>query len=131
VQNSKNVGSQDINEVPNVTSVVPHAPKATITSDLDKIKVVPNPYRVIAEWEMSQDERMIKFTHLPAACSIKIFNVAGELMRTLYHNTASPISSEEIWNLRTDENREIAPGLYFYYLNSSLGEKSGKFVIIK
>jgi hypothetical protein len=131
VQNSRNVGSQNIDEVPNVVSVIPHAENARSTSDLDKIKVVPNPYRVIAEWEMSQDERMIKFTHLPAECTIKIFNVAGELMRTLKHDLSSPIDSEEIWNLRTDENREVAPGLYFYYLQSNLGEKSGKFVIIK
>jgi hypothetical protein len=80
---------------------------------------------------MSQDERMIKFTHLPSECTIKIFNVAGELMRTLRHDLSSPIISEEIWNLRTDENREVAPGLYFYFLQSNLGEKSGKFVIIK
>ncbi len=131
VQNSKNVGSQDINAVPNIVSVVPHAARALTSSDLDKIKVVPNPYRVIADWEMSQDERMIKFTHLPAVCTIKIFNVAGELMRTLEHNVYSSTESEEIWNLRTDENREIAPGLYFYYIQSNLGEKTGKFVIIK
>jgi len=131
VQNSRNVGSQDIDAVANVISVVPHAPKAEQKSDLDKIKVVPNPYRVIAEWEMSQDERMIKFTHLPGRCTIKIFNVAGELMRILDHNESSPIISEEIWNLRTEENREVAPGLYFYYLKSEIGETSGKFVIIK
>jgi hypothetical protein len=131
IQNSKNVGAQNIEDVPNITSVVPHAPEAQQASDLDLIRVVPNPYRVIADWELSQDERMIKFTHLPQRCSIKIFNVAGELIRTLEHDISSPIDSEEIWNLRTYENQEVAPGLYFYYITSDLGEKTGKFVIIK
>jgi hypothetical protein len=131
VQNSKNVGAQNIEEVPNITSVIPHAQKAILASDLDLIRVVPNPYRVIADWELSQDERMIKFTHLPQNCTIRIFNVAGESIRTLEHNLNSPIDSEEIWNLRTYENREVAPGLYFYHIISPLGETTGKFVIIK
>ncbi len=131
VQNSKNVGSKNIDEVPNIISIVPHAPMAIKQSEMDKIRVVPNPYLVIADWELSQDERMIKFTHLPEECTIKIVNTAGELMQTLNHGTHSPIDSEEIWNLRSYENREIAPGLYFYFIQSPLGEKTGKFVIIK
>jgi len=131
VQNSKNVGAQNIENVPNITSVVPHAAFASVRSELDLIRVVPNPYRVIADWELSQDERMIKFTHLPQKCTIKIFNVAGEWMQTLEHGFNSAIDSEEIWNLRTHENREVAPGLYFFHIKSNLGEKTGKFVIIK
>ncbi len=116
---------------PNVISVVPHAPAAKTASDLDKIRVVPNPYRVIADWELSLDERMIKFTHLPQRCTIRIFNTAGEWIQTLHHDESAPIASEAIWNLRTHENREVAPGLYFYHIKSDLGEKLGKFVIIK
>ncbi|MBN2357211.1 hypothetical protein JXO59_13935 [candidate division KSB1 bacterium] len=124
VQNSKSHGSQ-------IITVVPHTSAARSASELEKIRVVPNPYRVIADWEMSMDERMIKFTHLPQRCTIRIFNVAGELIQTLNHDERSPIDSEAIWNLRTFENREVAPGLYFYHLDSDLGEKMGKFVIIK
>ncbi len=124
IQNSKTLG-------PQIVTVIPHAAPARLTSELDLVRIVPNPYRVIADWEMSQDERMIKFTHLPVRCSIKIFNAAGEYIRTLHHDASSPLQSEEIWNLRTHENREVAPGLYFYHLNSDIGEKTGKFVIIK
>ena len=124
IQSSKSLG-------PQIITVVPHAPVSAQSSELDRIRVVPNPYRVIADWEMSQDERMIKFTHLPASCTIRIFNVAGELIQTLEHDQNSPIESEAIWNLRTYENREVAPGLYFYHLESTIGEKTGKFVIIK
>ena len=124
VQNSKTLG-------PHIVSAVPRGKRAETSSELDRIRVVPNPYRVIADWEFSQDERMIKFTHLPARCAITIFNAAGEKIRSLSHDETSPIDSEEIWNLRTYENREVAPGLYFYHVDSDLGEKMGKFVIIK
>lgn len=123
-QSSKNSGTQ-------ILPVVPHGPAISRSSELENIRVVPNPYRVIAEWEVSQLERAIKFIHLPAVCTIKIFNVAGELIETLEHNHLSPISSEEVWNQRSFENREVAPGLYFYHISSPLGETSGKFVIIK
>jgi hypothetical protein len=93
--------------------------------------VVPNPYRVINPQETDLTSRMIKFTHLPEICTIKIFNVSGELIKTLLHDNNSQIESEERWNLRSEEDREVAPGLYFYHLDSKLGSKIGKFVIIK
>lgn len=116
---------------PNVVTVTPHALVAMTESELDLVKVVPNPYKVINPQETAPRERMLKFTHLPAVCTIRIFNVAGELIETLYHDASSPISSEEEWNLRSHENREVAPGLYLYHLQSDLGNTSGKFVIIK
>jgi methionyl-tRNA synthetase len=74
---------------------------------------------------------MVRFIGLPARCEIRIFNVAGEEIVSLYHNERSAISSEEPWNLRSKENREVAPGLYFYYIHSDLGVKTGKLAIIK
>ncbi len=116
---------------PNIMTVVPHAKLATTRGELELIKVVPNPYRVINPQETAPRERMLKFTHLPGKCTILIFNVAGELIATLYHDDNSQISSEEPWNMRSDENRDVAPGLYFYHIQSDLGEKTGKLVIIK
>jgi hypothetical protein len=116
---------------PNVVTLVPHAPQATNESDLTEVKVVPNPYRVVNPQETATRERMVKFTHLPTDCSIRIFNVAGELIVTLQHDAGSPIPSEEQWNLRSSENREVAPGLYFYFLESDIGSATGKFAIIK
>ncbi len=116
---------------PNVNNSIPYAPKSITAEELDLVKVVPNPYRVINPQETDLTSRMIKFTHLPEICTIKIFNVSGELIKTLLHDNNSQIESEERWNLRSEEDREVAPGLYFYHLDSKLGSKIGKFVIIK
>jgi len=116
---------------PNVVTVIPHAAKAVRPADLDRVKVVPNPYRVINAQETGIRERMLKFTQLPATCTIRIFNVVGELIATLHHDASSPIDSEEQWNLRSSENREVAPGLYFYHIQSDLGIETGKFAIVK
>ena len=35
------------------------------------------------------------------------------------------------WNLKTKENLDIAFGVYFYVVESSVGNKTGKIAIIK
>jgi hypothetical protein len=52
-------------------------------------------------------------------------------MISLQHDETASIPSEEPWNLRSKENREVAPGLYLYHVQSELGVKTGKLVVIK
>ncbi|NIT57510.1 MAG: hypothetical protein GWN00_15160, partial [Aliifodinibius sp.] len=54
--------------------------------DINKVRVVPNPYIVSAEWEFDEFNRKLQFQNLPSKCTIYIFNVAGELVHTLYHD---------------------------------------------
>jgi len=109
----------------NTVAIIPNASVATNT--LDSIRVVPNPYIVSAEWEMRIGERRVDFTNLPATCTIRIYNAAGEKVRILEHTNGQ---STEPWDLLSDSGQEIAPGLYFYHLESPLGEKTGKLVLI-
>lgn len=116
-----------------IVRVTPAASRANTASDLDLIRVVPNPYRGRSDFERSQNEGEIRFTRLPRKCTIKIFNSVGELVQTLQHDEASSGQGEGIarWNLRSRENRNVAPGLYFFIVESELGSKTGKFVIIR
>ena len=109
----------------NTVEVIPNAGIAKTT--LDSVRVVPNPYLARAEWEMRIGERRVDFTNLPQSCVIRIYNNAGELVRTLNH---SGEVSTEAWDLLSKGGQEVAPGLYFYHLSSNLGEKIGKLVII-
>ena len=112
----------------NTIEATPRA--AVATSSLNDVKVVPNPYLAANEWETTLNVRELHFTHLPAQCTIRIYNSAGELVQTLEHNNGT---SEEIWNLRSTGNQEVAPGLYFYHVKSDNpnAEKVDKFLIIK
>lgn len=106
-------------------------------SDLDKIRVVPNPYIVTNSWEPrnpyanGRGERELHFIHLPPKCTIKIFNVRGQLVKEIEHN--SPIDNgTEIWNMLSKDNLEISYGIYIYHVKAEgIGEKVGKFVVIK
>jgi hypothetical protein len=107
-------------------------------AELNKIRVVPNPYVVASKHEpplpagvtSGRGERRITFTHVPAGATIHIFTVRGELVRTLTHD-ADIQDGSVIWNVKSYENLDIAPGVYFYVVDSEVGQKKGKIAIIK
>ncbi len=112
----------------NTVQVVPHAPISY--GNLNEVKVVPNPYIVANGWEQG-DERQIQFTHLPLQATIRIMNTSGDLVRTIYHDQSNSIApSIAKWDLKNENQQLVAPGLYFFHVESSEGNTSGKFIII-
>ncbi|MBN1781149.1 hypothetical protein JW948_08505 [bacterium] len=107
-------------------------------SQMDLIKAVPNPYIIANSWEplnpysSGRGPRELHFIHLPARCTIKIFNVRGELVATLEHESPSITDGTAIWDMQTNDNMDIAYGLYIYHVDAGdLGQKIGKFAVIK
>ena len=110
-----------------------------VEDDMSRIKVVPNPYVVTNSWEPlnpytnGRGPRELHFTHLPAQCTIKIFNVRGQLVNELEHNnTGNAADGTYVWNMLSKDEMEIAYGVYIYHVDAGdLGVKIGKFAIIK
>jgi len=106
----------------------------TVSDNINKIKVVPNPYLVSSLYEREYGElrreplRQIQFINLPSECTIYIFSVSADLVKTLHHNSTS---GTEIWDLRTESGREIAPGIYIYVIKSAGIEFKDRFAVIK
>lgn len=96
-------------------------------NDLSKVRVVPNPYIASNIYEAGWNEHIIQFTGLPAEATIKIYNSSGELIKTLLKNNTSSIQE---WNLKNEFDQLVAPGVYFFYLTSPLGNQKGKFFVI-
>jgi len=104
------------------------------TSEMNKIRVVPNPYLVSSIFEPELGElrleplRQIQFINLPSKCTIYIFTVAGDRVKTLYHNSRS---GTQTWDLRTESGREVAPGVYIYVVKTEQSQHMERFAIIK
>jgi len=107
-------------------------------NNLDAIKVVPNPYLVTNIMEQNllssqtsgRGEREIRFTHIPPGSKISIFTVRGEQIQTLYQNDL--YVGDVPWNLRTDENIDVAYGVYIFVVEvPDAGKKIGKFALVK
>jgi hypothetical protein len=60
------------------------------SDDLEQVQVVPNPYYVSHEGMSSPFQGKIFFTRLPRVCTINIYTVNGELVRTIEHNEFNP-----------------------------------------
>ena len=100
-----------------------------VEADMNKINVVPNPYIVYSSYNRTPNS--LRFTYLPTQCSIKIFTVSGELVKTLFHN--NPYDGDHFWDLKSESGKIISPGLYIYVVkekDSGL-EKVGKFAVVR
>jgi len=103
--------------------------KSLVESEINKVRVVPNPFIVDAKWEQVKNTKRMRFMFLPPECTISIYTVSGEKVTTLYHNDNT---GDEDWNLTNDSGVEIAFGMYIYVVQTPNGEKTiGKFAIIK
>lgn len=106
----------------------------TIQRDISKIRVVPNPYVVSSLYEPEFGElrreplRQIQFINLPPECTIYIFTVDADLVKTIHHSSTSGTA---VWDLRAEGNREIAPGVYIYVVKSQDSEHMERFAVIK
>lgn len=106
--------------------------------ELENVKVVPNPYKAYSLYEPpvsnsleGRGERRIKFINLPQQCTIRIFNIRGELIQKLEHNTNTNDGDLD-WDLRTKDGLDLAYGIYVYHVKApGVGEKTGKFAVIK
>ncbi|MBD3288054.1 hypothetical protein GF337_04560 [candidate division KSB1 bacterium] len=112
--------------------------KKVAQNDLDDIYTVPNPYIAVSTLERKlytdaygRGDRRIDFVNLPSECTIKIFTVAGRLVREINHSS-SVDQGREKWDLRTKDGLEVSAGYYFYHIDApGIGEKTGKLAIIK
>ena len=125
---------------------------ANIEADLGKIRVVPNPYFVTNRAVLSEGTDKIFFTHLPPRCTIRIYTLAGELVRTIEHESDAsyhPDVAPDDRSLQGDKggtatfellnryNQALASGIYIYHVEARdesetvVGNKIGRFAIIR
>jgi len=97
--------------------------------DIKKINVFPNPYFGSNVEERSPDQHFVRFTHLSSDnVTLRVYNLAGELIRTLYHDNGTQY---EEWDLRNEHSREVASGLYIVHVDcGDLGQRILKLAVV-
>lgn len=101
-------------------------------NDLDKIRVVPNPYYGFSTLDRTTSDKFVTFRNLPLNCTIKIYTLNGDLIRTLVKtNTGNSSTSSTLeWNLQNLERTPIASGIYVALIDApGIGTKVIKLVI--
>ncbi|MFC2092640.1 hypothetical protein ACFLSV_01955 [Bacteroidota bacterium] len=100
---------------------------ASSRGDMDKIRVVPNPYYGYNQNQSSISDRFVKFRRLPKKCNIKIYSLNGDMVRQLDKDNEDPTLK---WNLRNLENNPVASGMYIVLINAEgIGQKIIKLAV--
>jgi hypothetical protein len=98
-------------------------------SALNAVRAVPNPYYGHSAYETKSDVKVVKFTSLPEVATIKLFNIAGDHVRTL-HKTANT-THEVSWDLKNEYGVYVASGVYVYYVEApGYGDSFGKLAVM-
>jgi hypothetical protein len=118
-------------DIGEIVEIVPSTPPA---ENLERVAVVPNPYKGSAEWDLP-GRRRIHFIHLPDGATVRIFSADLGLVRELTLNARSnpggPTGELE-WDMRNGNGLEVKTGIYLYQVETAQGRlREGHFVIIK
>lgn len=98
---------------------------AAPNNDLSIAYAFPNPFKP------SLGHTNVTFTNLASSCTIKIFTLTGELVKSITHTDSAGSLAQEVWDVKNDAGENVVSGLYFWVIKSSTDTKIGKLVIIR
>ena len=81
--------------------------------EFNKINVFPNPYYGVNSEELNKYNRFVTFTHLPDKATVRIFNLAGVLVKTIEKDDQTQYLR---WDLANQSGLPVASGLYLAYI---------------
>lgn len=112
---------------------------ASADSIAGKVRVVPNPWCASDQaqhyakrtgnslFDVKNGYSRVLFVNLPNPCTIRIYTVDGDLVRTI-ENTAG---SSTTWDLITESDQAVTTGIYVWTVDSAVGRDVGKLIIIR
>ena len=95
---------------------------------IEKVGVFPNPYYAFNAAETNRFVRFVTFNNLPPKATIRIFNLAGQLVRRLDKDDPTQFFR---WDLLNASNFPVASGMYIAHLDMTLKDGSTMTKILK
>jgi hypothetical protein len=109
-------------------AVGPVEPTGGPTLNLERVRVVPNPYRGHESWDPVGGSE-IHFTSLPKQARILIYTVSGDLVQELHHSDA--VRDFERWDLKSSNGHDVASGIYIFRIEAAGYSFQNRFVVIR
>lgn len=95
---------------------------------LNRIRAVPNPYYARSTYELSPFNRIVKFMNMPGQATVRIFNLSGQLVRTI--KKTDETSSIVEWDLENENRLPVASGVYVFHIEvPGAGSTTGRLVV--
>jgi hypothetical protein len=98
---------------------------------LDQIMVVPNPYYISHEGVQSPYDSKIYFTKLPKVCTIDIYTITGDLIRSIQHDEANydgeaNRNAVQVWDLLSKNKQRIQSQAFIAVITTPNGSQTVK-----
>ena len=119
-------GEGKLSQIVDVT--IPEDAIASPELNLDKVILVPNPYR------LNGSANPMEFRNLPHRATIRIYNSTGDLIKQIDHRNNISIQR---WDGRNEDGQRISAGIYVYHIETLRSDQrgknsvSGKFAVIR
>jgi hypothetical protein len=109
-----------------VCTTVPHFSvytlMATPAQTLTESYAYPNPFKP------GEGHTNVTFTNLASDCTIKIFTLTGDAVRTILETDGDGVAT---WDVKNEAGEDVASGLYLFVIKSADDLKRGKLVVIR
>lgn len=110
------------------TSALVQGDASVAKANLNRIRAVPNPYYAHSAYEINQFSRKLRFVNMPEQCTVRIFNLSGQLVRTLQKTSAATSILE--WDLETANALPVGSGVYIFHVEvPGVGDYTGRVVV--
>lgn len=93
--------------------------------DVEDVNVFPNPYYGVNPNEINKYQRFVTFNHLPPRATIRLFNLGGQLVKTINKDDQTQFAE---WDLLNENDLPVASGVYIAYIDMP---ELGKTKILK
>ena len=98
-------------------------------NQVNEVLVVPNPFVIREGTSQPGESDQIQFVNIPNPCTIRIYTVRGDLVKTMEVDEA--VGGIVAWNQVTDFGQFIESGIYIFHVDSPFGVKIGKFAVVR
>jgi hypothetical protein len=110
------------------TATAPTTGAALEQASANKIGVYPNPYYAFNPAETNRLFRFVTFNNLPRKATVRIFNLAGQLVRRIEKDDDSQFMQ---WDLLNHDNIPVASGMYIAHIDATLPSGSSTTKVLK
>jgi hypothetical protein len=120
-------GKITVTEVSTIAPTIGSVELANQRGEIDRVRVVPNPYYGGHAQESTPFDRFIKFMNMPKQATIYIYSLNGNLIRQLNKDDNTTTIN---WDLLNTDRIPIASGIYIAFIDApGIGTKTIKLEI--
>lgn len=118
---------RDANKIPvEIVKNITATDEKTIPQDFSLAQNYPNPFNPTTGIQFT-----VASEQSPVPITLKIYNVRGQLVRTLVDEPKMSGTYEVMWNGRGNQGEEVASGVYLYELKIGDYTETKKMILVK